>query len=130
MALNVMVVDDSAVIRARIIRAFHLGGPPIREIHQAGNGQEALEALARNWIDLLLVDINMPAVDGIELIARIRKMPEITDLPAIVVSTESSSRLSMLQKEGARFVHKPFSAEILRATVVEMTGGYAAVSGQ
>jgi two-component system, chemotaxis family, chemotaxis protein CheY len=123
MALNILVVDDSAVMRTMIIKAVGLTGLPVQEIHQASHGQEALDLLARQWIDLALVDINMPVMDGAELISRIRQMPEFIDLPLIVVSTESSStRIAALEKEGARFVHKPFSPEKLRATIVEMTG--------
>ncbi len=123
MALNVLVVDDSSVMRTMIIKALGLTGLPVQDIHQAANGQEALEVLARQWIDLALVDINMPVMDGDELISRIRQMPEFLDLPVIVVSTESSStRIAMLENVGARFVHKPFAPEKLRATIVEMTG--------
>ena len=123
MALIILVVDDSAVMRTMIIKSVGLTGLPVQEIHQASHGQEALDVLARQWIDLALVDINMPVMDGIELISRIRQMPEFIDLPLIVVSTESSStRIAALEKEGARFVHKPFSPEKLRATIVEMTG--------
>lgn len=123
MALNILIVDDSSVMRVMIIRALGLTGLPVKEVHQASNGEEALEVLARQWIDMALVDINMPIMDGIELISRIREMPEFTDLPVIVVSTESSStRIARLEKEGARFVHKPFSPEKLRQTIVEMSG--------
>ena len=123
MALNILVVDDSAVMRAIIIRVLGLAGLPVQSVHQAGNGQEALEVLSREWIDLALIDINMPVMDGIELISRIRQMPETAALPVVVVSTESTTtRISMLEQQGVRFVHKPFSPESLRLTVTEMTG--------
>jgi two-component system chemotaxis response regulator CheY len=123
MALNLLVVDDSAVMRAMIIRAIGLTGLPVNSVHQASNGQEALEVLGHEWIDLALVDINMPVMDGVELISRIRKTQETSNLPIIVVSTESSAtRISMLEQQGAKFVHKPFSPESLRATVTDLTG--------
>jgi two-component system, chemotaxis family, chemotaxis protein CheY len=123
MALNILIVDDSSVMRTMIIRALGLTRLPVREVHQASNGLEALEVLSRQWIDMALVDINMPLMDGIELITRIREMPEFTDLPVIVVSTESSSTcIEKLERGGARFVHKPFSPEKLKQTIVEMTG--------
>lgn len=123
MALNVLVVDDSAVMRTMIVRAIDLSGLPVKEIFQAGNGREALDVLSRTWIDLALIDINMPVMDGVELIKRVREMPEFKDLPVVVVSTESSTtRIAQLESMGARFVHKPFSPEKLRITVVEMTG--------
>ena len=123
MALNIMVVDDSSVMRTIIIKALGLTGVPVHEIYQAANGLEAVEILERQWIDMALVDINMPVMDGVELISRIRHMPELAELPVIVVSTESSTtRIAMLEKDGARFVHKPFSPEKLRSAIVELTG--------
>ena len=123
MALNILVVDDSMVMRAMIIKTLCLSRLPLQEIHQAENGRQALEVLARNWIDLAFVDINMPVMDGVELVARIREMPGIEGLPVIVVSTENSSnRISVLQGSSVQFVHKPFSVETLQTAVTEMTG--------
>jgi two-component system, chemotaxis family, chemotaxis protein CheY len=123
MALNVLVVDDSSVMRSIVIRTLRMSGLDLNDIHQAGNGKEALEKLQNNWIDLLLLDINMPVMNGIELIDAVRKIPELIDLPMIVVSTESSeTRINMLKERGVGFVHKPFTAESLRQLVVQMTG--------
>ncbi|HEX30388.1 TPA: response regulator, partial [Candidatus Poribacteria bacterium] len=66
MALNILVVDDSSVMRSIIIKTLHLCGLPLGEIYQAVNGLEGLQALEENWIDLALVDINMPVMDGEE----------------------------------------------------------------
>lgn len=123
MALNVLVVDDSSVMRAMIIKTLRLSGLPLGEVHEAANGKEGLRALDENWIDLALVDINMPVMNGEEMIDRVRQNPETADLPVIVVSTESSdTRIAMLQKKGARFVHKPFTPETLRESIVKVTG--------
>lgn len=123
MALNVLVTDDSAVMRSMIIKTLRLSGVPLGDIHQAANGEEGLSALEENWIDLALVDINMPVMDGEEMIDRVRHNPVFSDLPVVVVSTESSTmRIEQLERKGVRFVHKPFTPETLRKTVVEMTG--------
>lgn len=123
LALNVLVVDDSAVMRKMIIRSLQLSGLPIGRISEAGNGKEGLEVLEQDWIDLALIDINMPVMNGEEMIEEIRKNPQMKDLPLIVVSTESSeSRIEMLQKKGAGFVHKPFNPTSLRETIMELTG--------
>ena len=123
MPLNVLVVDDSNVMRSIIIRTLRLSGLPLEDVLQAQNGQEALDVLSKHWIDLALVDINMPVMNGLELIEKVRKINEISDLPIIVVSTESSTtRIEMLKDMGVGFVHKPFSAETLREAVVELTG--------
>ncbi|MDH5589761.1 MAG: response regulator [Gemmatimonadota bacterium] len=123
MAFNVLVVDDSAVMRAMIVRTLQMTGVPLGEIHQAGNGQEALEVLKDQWVDLALVDINMPVMNGEELIERVRENPLIRDLSVIVVSTESSeTRIERILNQGAEFVHKPFTAESLRETILQVTG--------
>ena len=60
MSLNVLIVDDSAVMRSMLAKTLHVAGVDIGEIHQASNGQEGMEVLGERWIDLVLVDINMP----------------------------------------------------------------------
>jgi two-component system chemotaxis response regulator CheY len=123
MALNVLVVDDSAVMRAMILKTLRLSGLALNDLHQAADGLEGLRLLKSHWIDLALVDINMPVMNGEELIEKIREIPELTDLPIVVVSTESSAtRIQALRKKGAGFVHKPFTPETLRQVIAEMTG--------
>ncbi len=123
MALNVLVVDDSSMMRKLVIKALNLSGIPLGEIHQAGNGEEGLKVLNDQWIDLILVDMNMPVMNGQVMIERVRKNPATAALPVIVVSTESSeTRIESIQKNGAGFVHKPFSPEKLRTVILEMTG--------
>jgi two-component system chemotaxis response regulator CheY len=98
-------------------------GLPLGEIHEAANGQEGLEKLDAHWIDLALIDINMPVMTGLEMIEQLRQDPEVKDLAVIVVSTEgSAARIEMLQQQGAGFVHKPFSPELLREQIIELTG--------
>jgi two-component system chemotaxis response regulator CheY len=123
MPLNVLVVDDSSVMRKMIAKALRLSGVPLATIHEAGNGQEGLDALDRHSVDLVLADLNMPVMDGEEMIAAIRGDPETANLPVIVVSTEGSfTRIGLLRKKGAEFVHKPFTPESLRETIAEVTG--------
>ena len=123
MALNVLVVDDSLMMRKLIVKALNLIGIRLGEIHQAGNGAEGLRVLDEQWIDLILVDINMPVMNGEVMIERVRQNPATASLPIIVVSTESSeTRIELLQRNGVGFVHKPFLPEELRATILEMTG--------
>ena len=124
MPLNVLVVDDSSVMRSIISRTLTLSGLPLGRIYQAANGKEGLRILDRTWIDLILVDINMPVMNGEEMIDRIRRKPEIADLPIIVISTESSeTRVEMLQKKCDGFIHKPFTPESLRQAIINVIGG-------
>ena len=123
MSVNVLVVDDSSVMRMMIIKTIRLSGLDVGEIHQAGNGREGLEALDQHWIDLVIADINMPVMNGEEMIDRMQENPEITDLPIVVISTEGSqTRVERLQAKGARFIHKPFTPEIIRDTVKDLLG--------
>lgn len=123
MPLNVLVVDDSSVTRAMIIKTMKIAGLPLGEIYQAANGQEGLDILDQKWVDLALVDINMPVMNGEEMIHRLRKIPEWENLPVVVISTEGSqTRIERLQQRGAIFVHKPFAPETIREVISEITG--------
>jgi len=118
MAFNVLIVDDSAVMRAMIIRVVKLSGVPLGEFFEAGNGEEGLRRVREHWIDLVLLDINMPVMNGEEMLRRLRADPETAHLPVIVVSTESSeTRVHALEELGVAFIHKPFAPERLVAAV-------------
>jgi len=121
MAINILVVDDSEIMRKMIIRTVNLCGLEIGEIYQAGNGQDGLVQLDQNWIDILFIDVNMPIMDGMEMLKRVRQKPETTDLPILIISTESNPhRIKEIDDSGAGFVHKPFTPEMLREKIEEM----------
>jgi len=123
MSLNILIVDDSAVVRAMILKTLRMAGIPIGDVNQAANGREGLDALDAHWIDLVFADINMPVMDGEEMINEIRKQPEWEELPIVVVSTEgSATRIERLQQKGASFVHKPFTPESIREVIKKITG--------
>jgi two-component system, chemotaxis family, chemotaxis protein CheY len=121
MSINVLIVDDSRIMRTMILKTLQMTGVSLGEIFQAGNGREGLESLERNWIDLAIVDINMPVMNGEEMIDRVRSNPEMKDLPMVVVSTEGSeTRIARLEEKGVVFIHKPFQAETIRDTIVDL----------
>lgn len=123
MALNVLVVDDSAVARAMVIKTLKLSGLPLGELRQAGDGRQGLAALEQGAIDLVLTDINMPEMDGEEMVRHIRETPDWANLPLVVISTEGSQRrIERLRQAGVRFIHKPFTPEAIRDTVTELLG--------
>lgn len=130
MNLNVLIVDDSAVMRAMIRRTLSLCGISLGDVYEAGNGVEALAQLGEHWVDLALLDVNMPVMDGEELLTRIRASEEWRALAVIIVSTESSdTRLARLRAHGVEIVHKPFTPEQLRNTILQVTGlSHAAAS--
>lgn len=119
MALNILIVDDSETVRAVIKKSLELAGIPVNNAFQAGNGQEALDLLRDNWIDLVLSDINMPVMNGIELINRMCKDNLLDKIPVIMITTEGSlKRIEALKDKGVRdYIRKPFTPEQLRESV-------------
>lgn len=126
MSLNILIVDDSNVIRSMIERAMRMAGVPIGEMHQARDGAEALNLLGRNWIDLVLADINMPVMDGVTMIETMSTDVVLSRIPVIVVSTEGSeTKMNRLRQYGVRaFVHKPFTPESIRGVIYNVMGGW------
>ena len=123
MAFNVLIVDDSPIMRAMIIKSLRLCGVALGDIHQAGDGAEALRLLEEHWVDVIFTDMNMPVMRGEELLDKVRAKPETAGLPVIVVSTESSAeRIALIERKGAAFVHKPFKPMELRETVRRVMG--------
>lgn len=123
MAINILVVDDSAVMRSMIKKTILNSGVEVGEIYEAGNGQAGLEVLATEWLDILFIDVNMPVMDGMEMLEKVRENAEYVDLPILIVSTESNpERIEIIQKMNAGFVHKPFTPEVLRERILEALG--------
>jgi len=121
--MNVLIVDDSAVMRAMILKTLRLSGETVGEVYQAANGQEGLNALAAHPVDLVFADINMPVMTGDQMIAQMRATEATKRVPVIVVSTDGSAEcIEMMRQKGAGFVHKPFTPEILRDRIHEVMG--------
>lgn len=123
MALNLLIVDDSATMRQMVSKTLQMSGLPVGAVHQAANGREGLEVLEREWIDVIFVDINMPVMNGMEMIDAVRAQPTFADLPIVVISTESSeTRIEQVRSRGVKFIHKPFTPERVREIVQSMIG--------
>ena len=123
MPVNILVVDDSAVARSVIIKTLRMTDMVLGEVHQAANGQEGLAVMERQWIDLLFVDINMPVMNGEDMINAVRANPAWANLPIVVISTEGCvTRIGSLMHQGVRFIHKPFTPESIRDTLIELQG--------
>jgi two-component system chemotaxis response regulator CheY len=123
MAVNILVVDDSAVMRSMIKKTIVSSGVDIGEIYEAANGKEGLQVLEENWLDILFIDVNMPVMDGMEMLDEVRKKSDTSDIPILIVSTESNhERIETIQKKNAGFVHKPFTPEVLRERILEALG--------
>lgn len=120
MAFNVLVVDDSETMRAMIIRVIKLSGFETENIYEAGNGREALEVLDAAWVDLVLTDIHMPEMDGLELLRRLSIDPVLSKLPVIVVTSEGSEQpiREALTLGAKACIRKPFTPETVRQVLL------------
>jgi len=130
MAYNVLIVDDSVTIRAVIVKTLKMTGLSLNEIYQAENGKVALEILECNWVDIVFADINMPVMNGIEMVDKMVESGQIKTTPVVIVSTEGSqTRIEELISKGVRaFVRKPISPELLKSTIDEVLGTEKAIN--
>ncbi len=124
MAYNILVVDDSKTIRAIIVKILKLTKLKIGQIFEAENGKEALDCLKDNWIDLILTDLNMPVMSGIEMVSEMARDGLLKDIPVIVISTDGSvKRIEELKEKGIReYIRKPFTPESLSEVIDRVLG--------
>ena len=124
MSHHILIVDDSILMRTALKRTIDMTGIETESISEVSNGAEALEILEYKPIDLILTDLNMPEMDGVELIHRLKKKSDYANIPVIVITTESSTvRIEDLRAEGIRdYLHKPFTPEEFRDTITRNLG--------
>lgn len=124
MALRVLIVDDSSIMRKLIFNTLKESGLLICEVFEAENGAKGLEVLGREEVDFVLLDLNMPVMNGEEMFQRVRNDPKTKSLPVVFVSSDTNkNRIEMLESKGSRFVTKPFDAKYLGQTVKAMIRG-------
>ena len=124
MSFNVLIVDDSRSMRAVIKKTISMSGFKMDQCVEAGNGREALDVLAKAWVDVIISDINMPEMDGLELLEELKKDGVLKAIPVIVISTEGSEkRIRDAYDLGARgFIKKPFLPEEIKKVLYEVIG--------
>jgi len=127
MAYRVLVVDDSPVMRGFIRRVIAASGFDAAECLEAGDGEQALARLRVEHVDVILTDINMPVMDGEELIRQIAGDERLRGIPAVVVSTDATKvRVERMIELGALgYLAKPFSPEALRSELERVLGSAA-----
>lgn len=113
----VLVVDDSAAMRAYLRAMLEAEG--VEDVIEAPNALEALRVLARQPVRLVLLDINMPTLSGLELLSMIRQNPTHREMPVVMVTTEgrASERQRAASLGATGYLTKPFTAEALRAVL-------------
>ncbi len=124
MAFNVLIVDDSSSMRAVIKKIIKISGFDVGEWWEAADGEEALKVLSSEWVDLVLTDINMPNMNGLELITEMKKDHLLSSIPIVVITTEGSEkRVQESMKLGARdYIKKPFQPEDVMMTLTGIMG--------
>ncbi len=118
--LDVLIVDDSAAIRKILQRVLRQTEVPIGTVYEAGDGVEALETLRRETIGLVLSDINMPNMDGLEFLTKMRAEEVWKSIPVLMVSTEGTKAkvLEAVERGASGYVRKPFTAEQIQEKLV------------
>ncbi len=116
MAYNILIVDDSMIVRAVIKKTIGLCGADVGQLYEAANGKEALGILEKEWVDIVFADINMPVMNGIEMVDEMDRRGMMKELPVVIVTTERSTvRIGQLKAKGVReYLNKPFTPEEIR----------------
>jgi two-component system chemotaxis response regulator CheY len=114
--LDVLIVDDSAAIRKILHRVLVQAQLPLGKVHEASDGREALQKLLTTPVGLILTDINMPNMDGIELLSALKALDAYKSVPILMITTEGSQERVMqaLQLGAAGYVRKPFTPEQIK----------------
>jgi two-component system, chemotaxis family, chemotaxis protein CheY len=122
--LKVLIVDDSSVMRKIVERALRSAGLELSEVLEAGNGAEGLTAVEKGGVDLILSDINMPVMDGLEFLRNLSKLAIVKGVPVVMISTEGSeARVVEALSLGARgYLRKPFTPEQVKERVMPLLG--------
>jgi two-component system chemotaxis response regulator CheY len=122
MALDILIVDDSAAIRKILQRVLVQAEVPVGKVYEAGDGIEALQKLKEESVGLILSDINMPNMDGLELLSRLKAHATWKTLPIVMVTTEGSQNKVMqaLQLGASAYLKKPFTVEQIKETVMRL----------
>ena len=113
MGLNVLIVDDSVAIRMILGRALRRTTLSLDRIFEAGDGCAALEILKKETINVILSDINMPNMDGMQLLVELKANDQWAQVPVLMISTESSqTKVMEALRLGAKgFIRKPFEPD-------------------
>ena len=123
--VRALIVDDSSVMRKIVERSIRQAGIDLAEVREAGNGAEALAALKESGADLVLCDINMPVMDGIEFLKQLHTVENANGIPVVMITTEGSeSHVVQALSIGARgYIRKPFTPEQVKEHVLPLLDG-------
>jgi two-component system, chemotaxis family, chemotaxis protein CheY len=120
MAVDILIVDDSAAIRKILQRVLLQAEVPLGRVHEAGDGVEALAKLTEEKVGLILSDINMPNMDGLEFLGKLKSNDTLKHVPVVMITTEGGQAkvLEAVNLGAAGYVRKPFTAEQIKEKLV------------
>lgn len=123
--MNVLIVDDSAAIRKILQRVLGQASVPISQVFEAGDGQEALNVLKDNKVGLILSDINMPVMDGLQFLSQVRAVEDWKSIPFMMITTEGSHARVMeaVQLGASGYVRKPFTPDQIKEKLAGLVEG-------
>lgn len=123
--MRVLIVDDSSVMRKVVERSLRQAGISIGQVLEAGNGMEALAVLLQEKVDLILCDINMPVMDGLEFVKHLSGMENVNGIPVVMITTEGSEgHVVQALSAGARgYIRKPFTPDQVKEHVLPVLAG-------
>ena len=118
--IKALIVDDSSVMRKIVERSLRQAGIELSEVVEAANGVEGLAALGRTKVDLILSDINMPVMDGLEFVRQLQGVAEAKNIPVVMITTEGSeSNVMQALSLGAKgYIRKPFTPDQVKEYVL------------
>jgi len=124
MGLEVLIVDDSASMRSIVRKIVGLSGYEVTTYYESSDGLEALEVLSKQWIDIILLDINMPQMDGITFLREMKKEDLYKKIPVVLVTTEARQEtVDEAFKLGVKaHIKKPFQPEQIRQILDDILG--------
>jgi two-component system chemotaxis response regulator CheY len=122
---RVLIVDDSSVMRKIVERSLRQAGVDLGEVLEAGNGMEALAVLNQGKVNLILCDINMPVMDGLEFVKRLSGVENTKGIPVVMITTEGSEgHVVQALSAGARgYIRKPFTPDQVKEHVFPVLAG-------
>lgn len=123
--ITALIVDDSSVMRKIVERCLRQAGVEFTSVLEAGNGKDALKLLEQKPVDLILSDINMPVMDGLQFVQEMQLLPNAKSIPVVMITTEGSeSHVLKALSFGARgYIRKPFTPEEVKEHVLPILGG-------
>lgn len=118
--IRALIVDDSSVMRKIVERSLRQAGLGLAQVLEAGNGAEALAAVEANKVDLILCDINMPVMDGLEFVKQLARVENAKGVPVVMITTEGSEgHVVRAISAGAKgYLRKPFTPEQVKEHVL------------